>query len=196
MFHNVTMSQCFTTSQHRNRFTQSFAALHWARFPRWFDPIRVRGVDTKLHSMGISVGQLPVAQLQFEQLERNNWRVQETTGRAGKTGTRMGCNCAKKKGATGCNDRISIYFMRFLDSERSWESCRASTLLQQLWIVNSQENAWRTDSLAWAWEVVRMDWNDIGLSTLLWRSIWGSKDSKTIPYPRVCASRIVGLLLT
>ena len=40
--------------------------------------IRVRGVDTKLHSMGISVGQLPVAQLQFEQLERNNnWRVQE-----------------------------------------------------------------------------------------------------------------------
>lgn len=174
------MWQCHNVSQNfHNIEIDSLRALHWARFPRWFDPINPSprcGYQAPFdgHLGGTTTcGSAAIRATGAEQLESSR-----TTGRAGKTGTRMGCNCAKKKGATGCNDRISIYFMRFLDSERSWESCRASTLLQQLWIVNSQENAWRTDSLAWAWEVVRMDWNDIGLSTLLWRSIWGSKDSK------------------
>ena len=55
----------FNVSVFHNYFTQSFELDGF---------IQVQGVDSKLHSMGISVGQLPVAQ---PQLERKNWRVQE-----------------------------------------------------------------------------------------------------------------------
>jgi hypothetical protein len=47
--------------------------------------------------MGISVGQLPVAQLQFEQLERNNWRVQEQQEEQEKQEQEWGAIVRKRK---------------------------------------------------------------------------------------------------